>query len=397
MFRRRLFEPKGFEGTRSLGMRRSFLILGIGLVMAAAAAVLALGDLFGRAYGPRGKLMVRTPTFMWQVWSTEPGEIVGGSASLDSVAMDARYDVGQRRVLADLKSPLGPGKHNVTVSAVLKDGQTISKSWEVEVPEAAIERLPPTSESQLKVLAEVNRFRAALGLPACQMDDALNAASLQHAKYLVRNNTTGHFQAVETPGFFGRDPVERLEAFGFIEDSWEVVEFGAVTESEAIENLIDAPYHRLPFMQPGTLRFGSGFDTQRLTATFSMSRIEGTVCHPWEGQKDVKTTWSKNERPNPLRLHEGVRYPLGYPIVFSYFSSVGARLKFRVAKLSDQDGQDVPIYINSPENDSELKSAVFLIPKSPLRPSTTYFARVDAGIENGPDVSRIWRFTTAAR
>jgi len=334
---------------------------------------------------------------MWQVWSTEPGEIVDGKATLNGQPVEARYDVGLRRVLADLKSPLLPGKHSVTVSAVLKDGQTISKSWEIEVPEAAIERLPVTNESQLSVLAHVNRFRSDLGLPPCQMNDALNAASLQHSKYLAQNKTTGHFQQADTPGFFGRDPVERLEAFGFIEDSWEVVELGAATEAEAIENLIDAPYHRLPFLQPGILRFGSGYDTQRLTATFSMSRTEGTVCHPREGQTDVKTTWSKNERPNPLRLHQGVRYPLGYPIVFSHYSAVGARLKLRVAKVSDQDGQDVPIFVNSPENDSELKSAVFLIPKSPLRPSTTYFARVDAAIENGPDVSRIWRFTTAAK
>lgn len=354
-------------------------------------------DLFGRVYGPRGRLMNRKPTFIWEVWSTDPSEITGATATIGEETLQTRYDPVGKRVLAELNRPLTPGKHAVKLSALLKEGQPVSKDWVIEVATDALERLPVTSESQLRTLGEVNRFRDALGLPLCQMDDYLNAASLQHSRYLAQNKTTGHYQKEDTPGFFGHDPVARLEAFGYVQDSWETVEFGALREEEAIQNLIDAPYHRLPFLQPGALRFGSGYETQRLTATFSVSKEEGVVFYPADEQVGVKTTWSKNERPNPLRIHQNVRYPLGYPIVFAYFSPTKKALKVRVAKLSDEAGADVPCHVNTPENDNELKYAAFLIPQRPLKPNTKHFARIEASVEDGPDVSRIWSFTTGPR
>lgn len=373
------------------------MVLGALALAGALAAPIADSDLFGRAFGPRGLLKVRKPSFTWEVWSTEPGEIVGAAATVDEKAVDARYDPDRRAILVDLKEPLSPGPHTVKLTANLKDGEGVHKTWTVEVPEDAIASLPITNESQLKTLALVNRFRTDLGLELCTMDDRINAASLLHSKYLAANQTTGHFQTEGKPGFFGRTPTERLETFGYLEDSWEVVEFGALDEAESLRNLIDAPYHRLPFLQPGAPKFGSGWDTQRLSAVFSIPKTPGSVSHPSDGQRDVKTTWSKNERPNPLRIHQGVRFPVGYPIVFAHYGPGSPVLKVRLAQLNDENGQEIPCHLNTPENDTELRNALFLIPKGPLKPNTTYFVRVEASVESGPDVSRIWRFTTGAR
>jgi len=385
------------RGQAALNVRRLAVLWGALAVMGSLATPAENGDLFGRAYGPRGLLKLKKPAFLWEVWSTEPGEIVGGAATIDEKSVDARYDAERKTILVDLKEPLTPGEHTIKLSAMLKDGEAVHKTWTVNVADDAVSALPVTSESQLKTLGIVNRFRAELGLELCTMDDRINAASLLHSKYLAANKTTGHHQAEDKPGYFGRTPIERLETFGFLEDSWEVVEFGALDEAESLQNLIDAPYHRLPFLQPGAPKFGSGWDTQRLSAIFSIPKTVGTVAYPFDGQMGVKTTWSKNERPNPLRIHKDVRFPVGYPVVFAHFGPGSPVLKVRLAQINDEKDVEVPCHLNTPDNDNELHNALFLIPKGPLKPNTTYFVRVEASVENGPDVSRIWRFTTGSR
>lgn len=386
------------KSSKHEGDRLSYLRL-IGIFGILAGSILARpfaadGDLFGRIYGPKGRLLVSKPTFVWEVWSNDPGEIVGARASVGEWTLAARYDVARRRIVAETAAPLPSGTYPVKVAAVLRDGEVVTKSWEVAVSADARSSLAPPSESQRKTFDAVNLFRANLGLPPCRMDDTLNAVALLHSNYLARNNTTGHYESPDKPGYFGREPGERLESFSFVEDSWETIEFGALDEIEAIANLTDAPYHRLAYMQPGAPRFGSGLDTQRLTALFSMEKEEGTVVHPSDRQTGVKTRWTRNERPSPLRIHPDVRHPVGYPIVLAHFGPGMPRLNVRLAKLTDENEVDVPIHLNTPENDSEIRNATFLIPKRPLAPRTTYFVRVEASVENGPDVSRIWRFTT---
>ncbi len=365
-----------------------------------ALAALSIGgdlDVFGRAHGPTGTLIVARPTLVWEIWSTGPDRIVGATATIDGRPVRAQYDAVQRRIVAEPAAPLAPGKHVAEVVARFSDDGTVKKDWEFEVgPQAVADLAPPTPE-QLRAIEWVNTLRRRMGLPDVVADARLNLASTLHSKYLAQNNTTGHFQTEGKPGFFGVDPGDRAAAAGLVGNSWEVVEFGSDTPEEALRNLVDAPYHRLPFLQPEAVLFGSGGQTRRLTATFSMSSAVQTVAHPYEGQSDVPRSWDKNERPNPFRMHGAVKRPTGYPIMLVHFAKEPLKMTVRSAKLTDGRGLEVPCYLNTPENDNQLTNAMFLIPKAPLAANMTYVAQISATVAGGVDVSRTWSFSTRAK
>jgi uncharacterized protein YkwD len=366
-------------------------------VALAAFALAGTSELFGRAHGPKGRLLVARPTLVWEVWSTDPREIVGARAVIGGRTVKAEYDAVLKRVEARPSSPLPPGEHSATLYAVLRDGETISKSWTFRVASGAIEELPPANESQYRTLAIINGIRRDMGLAPARMDPSLNASSMLHTRYHQMNNSTGHYQDSKKPGYIGHEPWERHEALGWVGDSWETVSYGTDSEEDSIQSLVDAPYHRLPYMQPGEILVGSGYAKNRMTVAFSMSRATSTVLYPFDGQRDVPTSWDGRERPDPFRIHPASRTPSGYPLMLAHFNKDRKRLSVRSARLFDEQGIEVPCWLNTPANDSELFNALILIPRAPLQPNTGYMVRVEASAVGGPDVSKIWRFQTASR
>ena len=369
--------------------KRGLLFFGLLTLVSIASA-----DIYARLHGPKGRLIYAKAPFIWEVWSTVPGEITGGRCTIDDQSVPARYDETARRVIANLQEPLSPGIHKITLSATLKTGEAIGRTWEFEIAPEALISVPAPNDSQNKVLGFVNSFREKMGLPACRMDDLMNAASLKHCEYLALNQTTGHYQTPGKQGYFGNQPWERLQAMGLVLDSWETVDFGSSTEEEALAHLIDAPYHRLAFIQPGKVLFGSGYHKNRLTATFQMSSEKGVVTYPYDKQEAVPPAWDYNERPNPLRIHDGARRPVGYPIMLARFGGGEDKLNVRLATIFDGDGREVPCWLNTPDNDPELKFALILIPKAPLKGNAKYSVRVEAAMASGEEVSRSWSFRT---
>lgn len=379
-------------------MKGGFARLGLTAVALAAIALAAeRPDVFGRAYGPKGKLIVSRPTLMWEIWSTGPDRIVGTTALVDGKPVRAQYDSVLKRVEASPAAPFSAGKHEVEFTVLFSDGGTVKKDWSFEIAANAHDSLPEPSAEQLRAFAWTNTVRKSMGLPECVLDSRLNLVSMLHSQYLAANQTTGHFQKPDLPGFLGVEPGDRVAAMGMIADCAEVVEFGSGTPEEALRNLLDAPYHRLPFMQPGNVSFGSGFHRNRMTVTFALGSLVQTTVYPYDNQSDVPLRWDKTERPNPLRMHSAAKRPVGYPIVFAYFAREPLRLTVRSAKLTDGGGYDVPIFLNTPQNDDQLINAAFLIPKTPLLPNKTYVAQVSATVPGEVDVSRTWSFSTRAR
>jgi len=365
--------------------------------LAAGLCVCGSGDVFGRSYGPKGRLIVAKPTLVWEIWSTGADRIVGATATIDGRPVRAFYDGVAKRITAEPAAPLAPGRHAVEFVVRFSDEGTVPKDWEIEIAPGAITELPGPSPLQLRTMDWVNTFRGRMSLPPVTADPRLHYASTLHSSYLEKNQTTGHFEQDGKPGFIGVNPGDRAAAVGHIGNSWEVVEFGSQTPEEALRNLVDAPYHRLPFLQPDAVSFGSGYAGQRLTATFSTSSSTATVVSPSEGQSDVPLLWDKNERPNPLRIHATARRPTGYPIVFVHFTREPVRITVRSARLADARGAEIPCFLNTPETDTELTNAAFLIPKSPLAPNTVYTVQVSAAAPGGVDLSRTWSFSTRSK
>src|SRR5262249_31329272 len=153
--------------------------------------------------------------------------------------------------------------------------------------------------------------------------------------------------------FCGNAPGDRLDAFGFSQSSWEGVDYGPQHGSESVQRLYDAPYHRLPFLQPGTGAVGAGFVPTHMTVEFGTSDETATVVSPSDGQKNIGLSWHGPESPDPLAIH-GVDGTCGYPIVFGYFSPTMDKIVVDGATLRTTRGEDVPFWLNTPANDKDL-------------------------------------------
>lgn len=375
-------------------IRRLAKLSAIGLV-----AVAALGAGFQTYhahtgfYGPRDvPLLFARPTLRWEVWS-DGYQVTGAEMQLNGKAVDAHYDAQERALSYTPATSLSPGANHVEC-AVTVDGKAVfRKSWDTLVAPNAADALPSPDERQTDALTKANALRRQVGLPEMAFSDNLNVASQRHCQYLAQNGLHGHEERAGLPGYFGATGADRLQTFGYGGSSWEGVTHGEDTIQEAVQNLFDAPYHRQPFLQPGTIVFGAGRAAKDTTIEFSGGHAAGVVVSPGDGQTDVPRRWDATEEPDPLRMHSGAELPTGYPILLCDF---GVKSLAAARATLEADGKAVPFYLNSPQNDDALQTAVFVIPVEPLKPNTTYRVSVHAQDEAGNPIDRSWSFTTAS-
>lgn len=353
----------------------------------------ARAELFSGDFGPYGLLHISKPEVYWNVWSTGTDRVVSAEVSLNGLPIPARYDPQLKMVLAQTQTPLSAGEYRAYARIAFNRGFGVSKEWIFTVREGAVAELPETDRTQLEVLDLANRFRSSLGLPLLRPDRRLMAAANGHSKYHAANGSTGHFEVEGKPGFLGVGPTERVEAYGYSGGCYESLSFGEGSIQASFQCLIDAPYHRLPLMQPGELGFGSGFAKERLTLVFELAAQRGTVVYPFDGQTDVPLAWSRSERPSPLRIHAGAEVIVGFPITLAHFAQ-DQKLKVDSAELKTASGEAVPYFLNTPQNDPWLKNSAILIPKKPLRANTQYVVTFAGSSEGGEPVARTWKFTT---
>lgn len=370
-------------------MKRIVALIGL----ASAFAGNAVADVFSRSFGPKGVLFVDRPTLRWQVWAEKGVELTKAWVRLDGELIQAAYDRNQRIAFWTPPQAWQPGAYSIEMVVSTDDGMTVRKQWKIEVRRPPVLGAP--SPEVGAVLAEVNAFRRGLGLEDAYRLGELERAAQAHADYLIANSRTGHYQAPNEKLFTGATPGERLNAFGYVGGSMEVVHFGRSTVPESVASLIAAPYHRFAFMQPGRVPMGSAFGSQRLVIDFGEGEGAKVLAHPFNGQRGVPTVWRGNERPNPLRLHPEIQSPPGYPIVFGRFAMNPYRIQFVSAQLIESATRSqVPICVNHPGNDDELTDAVILFPKQPLAPDTEYRASVACKGEDGQSFQQTWTFRT---
>lgn len=348
-------------------------------------------------YGPRTEVRIARPTLKWEIWPADSGAKVRSvSLTLDGKPVAAVYDERARAVTYTPREALESGVHKVYCRITFDNGAAFDQRWETRVAVSPLVSFPSPNALQQKALTTVNAFRGNLKLPAVTCDDRMNLAALQHSLYLATNRTTGHGEEPGRSGFLGKSGAERLEAYGWIGSSWEDVNVGAIDLRESITELFDAPYHRIPFMQPGTFDIGTGFEDSRLTVEFGTSPDSGVVISPSDGQKGVPCAWTNFESPNPLRFHGNAKRT-GYPIVCSVFGPELPKLNYVKASLVADGGHEVPCWLNSQDNDAYLTGAAVLFPQSPLKPNTRYIVRFSAQDDNGKPIEASAIFTTGAK
>jgi uncharacterized protein YkwD len=257
---------------------------------------------------------------------------------------------------------------------------------------------PSTPEGRL--VAVVNRYRVAAGVPRVSFDGSLSEGCRAHAVYMKLNRGTlqlaglrAHTQDPSLPGATpdGAACAKAANLFQNVESL-----------ETAVDGWMAGIYHRVPILSPDVERVGVGY-TQvspgryavALQFVWSSQLPYGpAVIYPASGGTDIAIE-SFREEPNPIPAPTIVA---GYAITVQL--PPPDKLTHASATLVDATGAPVPFWLSSPEHPasplSEQRGLIAVIPKQRLRTSTRYTATI-AVTQNGTPRSWTTTFTTIAR
>ncbi len=348
---------------------------------------------------PTGNLKISQPTVAWKIMPQGRARVTGVSLSINNKAVRAQYVESRQSVSYTPDQPLAPGNYRVLCEVTINNAFPFRKEWQFTIaPNAAQLPVLPAME-QNTTLDIVNSVRRDMNLPPAIIDARLCAAAKGHSVYIVANKQMGHGESPNRAHFTGTDAGARTSAQGYSGGCYENISQGDSTPQGAVRRLLDAPYHRGAFLQPGTFDFGAGTEKTTTTFLFGMGDQAGVSTYPIDRQKNVPVSWDGLEMPNPLRLYRVQENcgPVGYPItLFAFGSGETVRLTHVTATLTNTStNKPVAVFVNSPDNDDFLTNGVLLIPTKPLQSGTTYRASVQANDADGAPVTRAWTFATA--
>ena len=247
---------------------------------------------------------------------------------------------------------------------------------------------------QADMLQTLNDHRYAVGAPTIGADARVNAAAQNHANYSSANGYMGHYETAGLPYYTGYSARDRLIAAGWTTSFVSEVATGGSSGIAGVNQLWDAPYHRLGMMHPNSVATGWGYSTVGTrTSTVGdfvydfSQRPVAFVRSPAAGQSGIPTSWSGQESPSPLPA--GASGPVGYPIMVVY--SAGQTVTMRAAEVVAPGGARLPIYYAPQQFEYDYQ---VVIPQQPLAAGTTYHVRFDINV-NGVMTTNEWDFTTA--
>ena len=349
------------------------------------------------------RVMVSKPTISLPIFLNN-NTIESIEMKLNGAVVDAKYDETLQAILYIPKDPLKAGQYKVDLVVAFKDwAKTFNQSWQFSVSENAVAVLPSAAGDQKQVLEYANQYRKFMGLQDLKLNDALNAAALAHANYMALNKQITHEQFANAKGFTGVKPWDRVGAFGYGGSLVsENLSSGNKDFRESIDGLVDAPYHRLAWLNPFFTDLGYGMKDRYYTYKFGGSKAgKGKIMvYPIENQTDVNTKWDGNESPNPLRFHDK-KENVGYPITFSFFTDKNiTKITIDKATLTNSRGSTINTYLNTPEKDQWLQESIIIIPSSPLtageKHTVTIKGKVEFDDKTTETIDKTWSFTTAA-
>ena len=295
---------------------------------------------------PTGAVKVTRPTLTFQITPVGDAKITSVTLALNQSLVSASYSVEKRAVIYQPADPLPPGNYDVQCRVALDGNLHFDKEWQFTVAPDAVNALPEPTARQRAVFEAVNTLRRSLGLPPLGLDLSLCAAAQAHSHYLnLYGDASGHAEQMDRSGATGAMPQDRATAFGF---GFNVGEDVSANSSPLVTvpilGLFDAPYHRLPFLQPNAGALGVGCDgtsphLYETTLEFEQSSSEAVVVSPFPDQKNVPSRWDGNENPSPLRIHGPHSLPVGYAIVFAHFGPGSHSVVVSAATLTTADGQ----------------------------------------------------------
>lgn len=362
------------------------------VVLAAHGAFAARFSAFSPA--PIGLVLVARPTVYWPVFLGPDAVIKTVTLTVNGIAQPFTYDPVKQLCTATFDKPLAAGDYVGRIDITFEDGTSYEKIWQFSISPDAVPALPPPDGAQTAATNAVNGVRRQCGLLDVVLSPSLCSAAMAHSRYMNLNGAYSHLEQVGLSGFTGVSPEDRVEAWGYPLGDFEDISSESKAMDKMVQGLMNAPYHREAFLQPGVPDFGYGAAEGKSTLEFGITSVEGVSIYPSDGQVDVPVSWKDDEYPDPLRIHPGAAKVVGYPITLFYYGPSGSAATLTSAALTASDGTDVPVYVNRDANDPELRAGVIVIPQAPLSPGTIYTVKVQATTLTGLDISRTWSFTT---
>jgi len=253
-----------------------------------------------------------------------------------------------------------------------------------------------------RALDDVNRARAAAGLPPVKLDSHLNSSALSHSYFWLFNNLSDTVSGLgihqETPGlagFSGRWPWDRAAAFGYPNQRiGEDIDHRG-DPVKAVDDWVNSVFHRFAIVRPDLQVVGYGEAAagpilmEDLEFGFAASSSLGPVLYPGDGQAQVPAIFVDNELPDPVP--SGQPRTTGSPVTVTFGQD--DRVSVSSFTLSDASGHTLPAYSDVPDEADE--NSAWLLPHAALQPNTAYTAHIVARV-NGQAFDRTWSFTTAA-
>jgi hypothetical protein len=265
----------------------------------------------------------------------------------------------------------------------------------VEPPARATAQPPLKLAASGPWLDRLNVWRISTGLSALTENTTWSAGDYNHALYMVKNNLVTHYETPGVPYYTSAGDTAARNGNIYVSSST------AMTDTQAIDWWMQAPFHALGLMDPRltTTAFGSyrevksGWQMGAAVDVLRGNPFTGghyPVFFPGNGTTEPLTSYGGHESPDPLQACSGYAAPTGLPV----FIQVGGNVTTTVGGHSfTGNGTALAHCVIDSHNaalGSSLKSrgAVVLIPRQPLQNGVTYSASLTVN-----SVPYTWSFT----
>ena len=308
---------------------------------------------------------------------------------------------------------------------------TTTTSLPVSIVTSVVTPTYAQNSKELEVFELLNKERFSCGFGYYAQNQKLDISTLGHAKWLVNNNYSGHYQASGTPGFTGVSLLDRVTSAGYdlavaFSTNSQIIFAGSEVisgqfNSKADEsygvgllyNLFNAPYHLFGlirgykdvgiglFANPPNRNNILSYVTLVIDIGSSVNNVmqnpnSGSIrTYPCEGTTGVGIKMG-GEDPSPVQNRDFTVNPIGSSV--AVMIDIGHVLKITSASMINvSDGSNVailsPVIGSADVNNRLWANEGFIMADKPMQPNTKYQVTIN-GTDNGKAFSRTFTFTT---
>lgn len=301
------------------------------------------------------------------------------------------------------------------------------------------------ANSHKEGLAYLNSIRQQAGLIKLKSNNALQNAAASHAKYLIRHQSSGHYQKNGKEFYTGDTPSQRIIKAGYPSTFvMENISVNTPEEEEAIDNLFSAIYHRFVFLNFDKDEIGIGFASTKKNRSIKSAYVydlgssyisklcqrsftmahgvyymknickqrekmvpmtlfteqkdevqrknRDIILYPYADQTNIWPAFY-NESPDPLPDYKVSGFPVSVQFNPLYYQSVRLQ-SFRLYDQKGKEIKEVKILQQSNDHNHLLNKFEFaLMPLHRLEFDTVYTAVFEA-LANGKLLKERWSFST---